>query len=392
MLIKSIKAKKFKINDKISLHIILKTSHGKFKSKLSLNSNSFYSKEQLQNDVDFVNKILKEKIKNLEINSFDDIKKLENLIKQQDKKILRKSLFVIEQSILKALSKDEFWKFINPAIKTIPRPLGIIFGRSDIKQSCDFKQILIFSLENNNFNKAIEANSRVHELLEREIKKYDKDFKGEINLQGALVANISNFDILDIISRVCKQVSDEFKFNLNIGINFDSDSIHNDDHYHYKNFSGSEKEKSLNKKEQIAYIINLVKRYNLFYIEDPLEKDNFNGYKQLKKKVNCLIIGNKLINSKIENLNLAIKDNCINAFVLKLNDIGSLMEAKSLIDLANKNNIRLIAETSDHETDENFLVHFAIAFNIPVIKYGIYKKDKEKIDLINKIQSIMKNK
>lgn len=394
MIINSIGAKKFSLNDKKSIRLILKTSNGRFESGLSLYSNSLYNEYQLENDISFINNVLNDKIKSLEINSLEDLKKLESIIKSQEQKILRKTLYLIESAIIKAVSKDGFWSFLDKGTNMIPRPLGIIVGNSEIKRGPDFRQLLLFSLENNDFRKGIDANLRVHELLEREIKKYDKNFHGEINLQGALVPDINNFDLLDLLSRICRQVSDEFKFSIRIGINFDADSLYNKEKklYHYNNYSSSEKEKSFKRKEQIEYMIGLVSRYNLFYIEDPLEKNDFKGYAELKKKLDCLVIGNKLIGSKSGSLNNTIKQKCVSAVILRLNDIGSLTEANEFIESCSKNNIRIIFETADYESGEDFIVQFCIAFKIPVIKYGIYKKDRDKLNEILKIEKTMKNK
>ena len=368
MIINSIEAKKFSLNGKKSIRLILKTSNSKLESCLSLYNNSLYKEEQLENDIRFINNTFNGKIKSLEINSLDDLKKIESIIKSHEQKILRKTLYLIESTIIKAVSKNEFWSFLDKSTKMIPRPLGVIVGNSEIKRCSDFRQLLLFSLENNDFRKGMDANLRVHELLEREIKKYDKSFRGEINLQGALVPDINNFDLLDLLSRICRQVSDEFKFNIRIGINFDADSLYNEEAklYHYKNYSSSEKEKSFKRKEQLDYIIGLVDRYNLSYIEDPLEKNDFKGYTELKKKLNCLIIGNKLIGSKLDSLNKAIKQKCVSAVILRLNDLGSLTEANEFIESCKKNNIRVILETADYETEENFIVHFCIAFKFRV--------------------------
>jgi pentatricopeptide repeat protein len=91
-------------------------------------------------------------------------------------------------------------------------------------------------------------------------------------------------------------------------------------------------------------------------------------------------------------LNLAIKNDSINTLLIGFNKLGSLLEAKSLIEEAKKNKIHVITETSNYETDDNFLVHFAIAFNLPVLKYGIYRKDRDKIEEIKKIEKLMKIK
>lgn len=392
MIIKDIEAKKININGRDSIKIILKSEKSKYESKIGISKDSFYEKQTLENDINSINRPIKEKIKGLEINNFGDLAKIHELLSSNNIKIDSKSLICIESCALKALSNNKLYNYFIPDIKIIPRPLGIIFGGSNTKLGSDLNQIILFCTETNRFEKAVNSIRRVQEILEKEAKKYDKDFREEFNAEGALVANISIFDSLDLITRLCKQVSNEMDVKLSIGINFNADNLYNDSMYYYKNYNNNEKQKSISRKEQIKLIKTLVERYNLFYIEDPLEKNDSSGYKELRKKLVCQIVANRSFENCLESLEKLSKLKVYNAIILKQNKVASLVDYKNIVNFAKDNNIKIIAETSEAEPDDNFLANFIVSMNIEILKYGVYVKDKKVLEEIKKIEENIREK
>ncbi len=392
MIIKDIEAKRVNINGKDSIKIILKSEKSKYEAKIGVSKDSLYDKQVLENDISSINKILREKIKNMKIGNFEDLSKVHEILSSNNIKVDSKSLICIESSILKALSNNKIYNYFIPDIKIIPRPLGIIFGNSATRPSSDFSQVLIFCTETNKFEKAVNSIRRVQELLEKEVKKYDKDFRDEFNSEGALIANLTIFDSLDLITRLCKQVSNEIGVKLNIGINFGSDNLYKDSLYNYKNYSNNERQKSLSRKEQIDFIKTLIERYNLFYIEDPLEKNDAKGYKELRKKLICQIISNNSFENSLESLNKISKLGYYNAVIMKLNRVKSLIDYKNIVNFAKEKNIKIISETSECEPDDEFLANFIVSMNIEIMKYGVYVKDKKVLEEIKKIESDIREK
>jgi enolase len=176
---------------------------------------------------------------------------------------------------------------------------------------------------------------------------------------------------------------------INIGLDIASDSFFNRK-YFYKNPN-----MVFNKKGQLEYIKNLIKKYDIFYIEDPLEENDFEGFSYLLKETEdkCLIVGDDLIATNPERLKKAIKKNSINAVIIKPNQIGSLIKMKETIAIAKKYNIKTIISHRSGETKDSTIADFAVGFGIDYIKTGIYGKFREsKLKKIIKIERDLKNR
>ena len=183
----------------------------------------------------------------------------------------------------------------------------------------------------------------------------------EKNDEGAWQTSLSNEQILQILSK--------FK-NIKIGLDIAASSFYKNKKYRYKN-------KSLNTKAQISYINNLIKQYSLFYIEDPIEENDFSGFSKIAKSSQHFIVGDDLTATHISRLKKAISQNSINAMIIKPNQNGSLIELKEIFDFCKKHNIKTILSHRSGETIDSALADYAFAFQADFIKTGISTKYRQ---------------
>ena len=141
--------------------------------------------------------------------------------------------------------------------------------------------------------------------------------------------------------------------------------------------------------EQIDYLSNLIKNFNIFYIEDPFDEEDFESFaKLLKKFPNSLIVGDDLTTTNTKRLEKAIKMKSINAVIIKPNQIGFLLEVKEVCELAKKNNIKIIFSHRSGETNETILADLAFGFGADFFKCGI--TGKERVSKIKRLIEIEK--
>jgi enolase len=177
----------------------------------------------------------------------------------------------------------------------------------------------------------------------------------EKNDEGAWHTQFEDISVLKILST--------FR-NIRIGIDMASTSLYKEGEYHYSH-------KTIDKNEQIAYINSLIHRFNLFYIEDPLFEEDFQGFSEIIRSDTHLVVGDDLTVTHIDKLKEAIKNNSINAMIIKPNQNGSLLEVKKVFDLCKQNNIRTILSHRSGETLDNALADYAVGFQADFIKCGI---------------------
>lgn len=312
-------------------------------------------KKNIDLEIKELNK-LQNKIEKIEINRFEDLKLIEDLTNG----LGSNSRTALEFAILK--SKGGY-KFLEG--RKIPRPLGnVIGGGSHFENSkLEFQEFLIIDKEGKSFFESAFKNKKVHRILCEKLEKLDKNFKNHVTSEGAWCPDLDIETVLDLLKKVCK------KFKLKLGIDVAASQFFKNGKYCYRN-------KILNRDEQIDYINRLIKKYELYYVEDPLEENDFKGFSLINKK-NCLIVGDDLTVTNLERVRKALINNSINGLIIKPNQCGSLIMVKDVIDFANKCNVVNIISHRSGETLDSTISDLAVGFNIPIIKCGVFGKERE---------------
>ncbi len=395
MILKKVKAKKIKNSrGEETIKVIVKSNIGK--GEASAPSGASKGKHEAKDFVGTVSdsvsslKSCKELI-GLNIKNFNELDKVEEIVDK--KKHGGNTVVALEYAILK--STGTLWKIFNKKTRRISKPLGnVIGGGAHFKGGGpDFQEFLVYPFGAKKLDQAIEANNRIHELVRKKLKEVDQSFKNQLTDEGAWAPNLSNTEVLDILKEITKQVSGEFGFKINLGLDVAASSFWDGKHYVYKNFSKEEKNKKLTKKGQIEYISDLIEKYKLHYVEDALHEEDFSGFAELtnKFKNKCLITGDDLTVTNLKRLKKAIKQKSINAAIVKPNQIGSLIETKKFVDELKKNNLYPIISHRSGETLDASISHLAIGLEIPMIKCGIYGKERvAKLKELRKIEAQIK--
>ena len=124
--------------------------------------------------------------------------------------------------------------------------------------------------------------------------------------------------------------------------------------------------------EMTAYYADLVASYPIVSIEDPLDEDDWDGWKtmtdQLGDKIQ--IVGDDLFVTNVERLQRGIDGGQANALLVKVNQIGSLTETLDSVDLAHRNGYRCMMSHRSGETEDTTIADLAVATNCGQIKTG----------------------
>ncbi len=388
MIIKKVIAKRVKDSrGEATIQIIVQTSDGKFKTSApSGKSVGKYEAKpyarDLNSDISIINNLNAKKINSLIIKKFEDLTKLEKVVKN---KIGANSLFALEASLLKALAcenEKELWQFLEGKTKKLPRPICNIIGggvhsRGIKGKKPDFQEFLFISNA-----KTIEGCIKVNKIAHRFAYKLLRSQKK--NDEGAWETNRSNEEVLEIMNVIKKKIKKKFNENLVIGIDAAASSFFKKT-YNYKN-----PKRELSENKQIEAIKGLIKGYNLYYVEDPLNEDDFAGFKELNKE-KCFIVGDDLTVTNPKRLKKAIKMKAINGVIVKPNQIGSLLKVKEVIALAKKAGIKTIMSHRSGETEDDTIADLGVGFGCDFIKTGIYGLVREsKLKRLVKIEKGLK--
>jgi enolase len=123
--------------------------------------------------------------------------------------------------------------------------------------------------------------------------------------------------------------------------------------------------------ELLEFYHDLVKSYPIASLEDPFEEESFELFAALTAGLpQKLIIGDDLFVTNVKRLEAGIAQKAANAILLKLNQIGTITEALSTIQLASKHGYRKVVSHRSGETEDSLIADFAVAINAELIKTG----------------------
>jgi len=356
--------------------------------------------KSLDKDIIEINKLNVKEINKLDISTFNDLIKIENLVGGL---VGGNSLFALESSLLKALANEngqELYEFLGKG-KKLPRPVGNVVGGGmhsiGIRNKKPDFQEFLFIGHGKTVKESIEINNLAYKLIGKLLGAKKR------NDEGAWETNKTNKEVLDAMTKVRHELRKQGK-NIFIGLDVASSSFYKNKKYHPENreFSGSKTLKNqgvydyknkrviLTKDEQIKYIKKLIKKYEIYYIEDPLEENDFSGFTELRR-AKSFIVGDDLTTTNPERFKKAIGMRSINAIIVKPNQIGSLIKVKEVIDIAKTNNIKTIISHRSGETMDDTIADLGVSWDCDFIKTGIYGKvRKAKLDRLVEIEKSLK--
>jgi enolase len=254
----------------------------------------------------------------------------------------------------------------------IPYPLGNMLGGGAHagKMAPDIQEFLAVPVGASRFVDAVLANSQVHKRVKELIGAKDKTFTGGKGDEGAWAPNLDNLAALEVLARACKQVSGEVGFEIRPGLDVAASSLYD---AKKRKYVYRREGKLRDTGDQIEFVLDAIKTYKLFYVEDPLREDDFKSFAKLMKKVGkrCLICGDDLFVTNITRIQKGIKFRAANAVLIKPNQIGTLSDTLAAVELAKQNGYVTVMSHRSGETPDETIAHLAVGFGCPIIKTGV---------------------
>jgi len=313
---------------------------------------------------------LKEKLIGAEV----DYHKIDAIIQEYDperKKLggnISTALSLTIAKLQAALAGKEFYGIFGSS-NTLPFPLGNVIGGGvhGGKGSPMLQEFLSIPVGAKSFKDAALANSMVHKKVEEELNKNPNFTRGRDD-EGAWAPEVSNQGALELLSSACDRVSDIVGFEVRFGLDVAASEFWDakQEKYVFRNNTSS-------REEHISFMQGLVDKYNIYYLEDPLEEDDFNGFAELNKSLGskCLVVGDDLIVTNLERLETSIKKESCNSLIVKPNQVGSLSETEKVINRAVESSYTPVISHRSGESCDSSIAHIAVGFSIPIIKTGI---------------------
>jgi len=259
-----------------------------------------------------------------------------------------------------------FFKYIGgPTAHTLPVPMmNILNGGAHADTNVDIQEFMVAPIGATTFKESLRWGAEIYHSLKSVLKK--QGLATSIGDEGGFAPNLaSNRAALDLILEAIEKAG--FKPGKEIALAMDVAATE----FHEKgvyNFEG----KQLTSDEMINYYAELVNAYPLVSIEDPLDEDDWDGWKKMTSQLGSKIqiVGDDLFVTNPERLSRGIENQTANALLVKVNQIGTLTETMDAVALAHRSGYRSMMSHRSGETEDTTIADLAVALECGQIKTG----------------------
>ena len=258
------------------------------------------------------------------------------------------------------------YKYLGgPNAHVLPVPMmNILNGGSHADSNVDIQEFMIAPIGFETYSEALRAGVEVYHSLKSVL--HDRGLATGLGDEGGFAPNLeSNAAALDLIVEAIEKAGYNPGEQVALALDVASSEFYNDGAY---DFEGQKKSAA----EMSAYYADLVAKYPLVSIEDPLDENDWEGYKTLTEQIGdkVQIVGDDLFVTNPERLARGIKEGAANALLVKVNQIGSLTETLDAMELAQRHEYRCMVSHRSGETEDVTIADLAVATNAGQIKTG----------------------
>jgi enolase len=253
----------------------------------------------------------------------------------------------------------------GPNAHLLPVPMmNILNGGAHADSNVDVQEFMIAPIGAPTFKEALRSGAEVYHALKSVLKK--KGLSTGLGDEGGFAPNLdSNRAALDLIAEAVEASGQKLGTDIALAMDVAASEFFADGSY---TFEGAPKSSA----EMSAYYAELVASYPIVSIEDPLDEDDWDGWKTITDELGGKIqlVGDDLFVTNVERLQRGIDGGQGNALLVKVNQIGSLTETLDAVELAHRSGFRCMMSHRSGETEDTTIADLAVAVNCGQIKTG----------------------
>ncbi|MBB1020723.1 phosphopyruvate hydratase [Dietzia sp. E1] len=260
----------------------------------------------------------------------------------------------------------ELYRFIGGSnAHVLPVPMmNILNGGAHADSGVDVQEFMIAPIGAPTFREALRMGTEVYHHLKTVIK--DRGLSTGLGDEGGFAPSVeSTTAALDLIVEAIGKAGYELGTDVALALDVAATEFFKDGKYHFEG-------KQLSAAEMADVYAELVNKYALVSIEDPLDEDDWDGWKTLTDMIGdkVQLVGDDLFVTNPQRLADGIEKGLANALLVKVNQIGTLTETLDAVDLAHRNRYASMMSHRSGETEDTTIADLAVACNCGQIKTG----------------------
>ncbi|MGG5171942.1 phosphopyruvate hydratase [Pseudarthrobacter sp. J1738] len=258
------------------------------------------------------------------------------------------------------------YKYLGgPNAHVLPVPLmNILNGGSHADSDVDIQEFMVVPLGAETFSEGLRWGVEVYHSLKSVLK--EKGLATGLGDEGGFAPNLpSNRAALDLIQEAITRAGYTPGKDIGLALDVASSEFFKDGAYQFEG-------KALTAADMSAYYAELVADYPLVSIEDPLDENDWDGWKTLTDAIGdkVQLVGDDLFVTNPERLQQGVDSKTANSLLVKVNQIGSLTETLDAVSLAQRAGYTTITSHRSGETEDTTIADIAVATNAGQIKTG----------------------
>ena len=254
----------------------------------------------------------------------------------------------------------------GPTANLLPVPMmNILNGGSHADSNVDIQEFMIAPIGASTFAEALEWGAAVYHALKSVLK--GRGLATGLGDEGGFAPNLeSNAAALDLILEAIGKAGLTPGKDVALALDVAASEFYNEDGTY--NFEGGKK----TAQEMAAYYTELVAKYPLVSIEDPLNEEDWDGWKAITEALGdkVQLVGDDLFVTNVTRLQKGIDTKTANALLVKVNQIGTLTETIDAVTLAHRSGYTTMMSHRSGETEDTTIADLAVALGCGQIKTG----------------------
>jgi len=249
----------------------------------------------------------------------------------------------------------------------IPTPIfNIVNGGLHGASNLDFQEFHIVPVSSKSYSEGLRMAAEIYMVAGNKLRQ-----KGAIHSvgdEGGFAPNLfTNMDALELLVESIKQTRYGLGRDVFLGLDAAASVFYKNGSYQIK-----DKTSPLDKPAMLEYYKVLNDQYHLAILEDPLEEDDWEGWKKITEMLasETIIVGDDLLVTNPEKVQKAITEKACTAVLVKPNQVGTISETLKVIKLARENGLKIVVSHRSGETNDWFIADFAVGVGADYVKFG----------------------
>ncbi|OCA93099.1 phosphopyruvate hydratase [Actinobaculum suis] len=269
----------------------------------------------------------------------------------------------------------------GPNAHILPVPcMNILNGGSHADSNVDIQEFMIMAIGAPTFKESVRWSAEVYHALKSVLK--GRGLATGLGDEGGFAPNLdSNAEALDLIIEAIEKAGYKPGEDIALGLDVAATEFFKDGKYHFEG-------EQLTGAEMVSYYEDLIQKYPLVSIEDPLSEDEWADWTRMESEVGdkVQIVGDDLFVTNPKRLARGIEEKAANALLVKVNQIGTLTETFDAVDLAHRNGFRTMVSHRSGETEDTTIADLSVAVGSGQIKSGAPARGER----VNKYNQLMR--